>query len=62
VHSGGINAVAMATPGISVVGSFRVCPIMPAAPPKKAISTSQIVGDVRANSSDETSDSGVITK
>ena len=42
----------MATPGISVVFSRRVRPIMPAAPPKKAISTSQIVGDVRASNSD----------
>jgi hypothetical protein len=35
---------------------------MPAAPPKKAISTSQMAGSVRANSFDEASESGVIKK
>ena len=44
------------------LGSLRVSPIMPAAPPKKAISTSQMVGAVRASSSEEASDSGVIRK
>ena len=41
VHNGGINAVAIATPGITVfVLSILVCPIIPASPPKNAISTS----------------------
>lgn len=40
VHSGGINAVAMATPGIGLPFSTRVIAITPTKPPKKAISTS----------------------
>ena len=41
VHNGGINAVAIATPGITVfVLSIFVCPMIPASPPKNAISTS----------------------
>lgn len=50
VHNGGIRAVAIATPGITVFTlSSRVCPIIPAIPPKKAISTSKNVGDVLAS-------------
>lgn len=52
VHSGGIRAVAIATPGITVVVlSCLVCPMIPAIPPKKAMSTSKKVGPVLANSS-----------
>ena len=41
VQSGGISAVAIATPAITVdVLSLRVCATMPAAPPKNAMSTS----------------------
>lgn len=41
VHSGGISAVAMATPGMTVdVRSLRDWATIPARPPKKAISTS----------------------
>ena len=36
VHNGGINAVAIATPGITVfVLSSLVCPMIPAIPPKR---------------------------
>ena len=52
VHSGGISAVAMATPGTMFENDFRVTATMPAAPPKVAISTSHSVGLVRASSSD----------
>lgn len=42
VHKGGIKAVAIATPGITVfVLSSLVCPIIPASPPKNAINTSK---------------------
>ena len=52
VQSGGISAVAIATPGITVfVLSILVCPMIPAIPPKNAISTSKNVGDVHASSS-----------
>ena len=51
VQSGGINAVAMATPGITLLFSVLVLPIAPAMPPAKAIKTSHIVGLVRANNS-----------
>ena len=52
VHSGGISAVAIATPGITVFAlSILVCPMIPASPPKKAISTSKKVGDVLASNS-----------
>ena len=40
VHSGGINAVAMATPEITVPFSFLQSSRIPAKPPKEAISTS----------------------
>ena len=41
VHNGGIRAVAIATPGITVFAlSILVCPMIPASPPKNAISTS----------------------
>lgn len=41
VHNGGIKAVAIATPGITVfVLSILVCPMIPASPPKNAMSTS----------------------
>ena len=52
VQRGGIKAVAMATPGITVeVLSLRDWATMPAKPPNKAINTSHMVGDVRAKSS-----------
>ena len=42
VHSGGIRAVAIATPGITLLTlSSLVCPIIPASPPKKAMRTSK---------------------
>ena len=62
VHSGGINAVAMATPGITLVFSFRVAATMPARPPNSAMSTSHRVGVVRASSSLWASLKGVIQK
>lgn len=40
VQSGGMRAVAMATPEITVPFSFLHCSNMPAAPPNNAISTS----------------------
>lgn len=41
VQSGGISAVAIATPGMTVeLRSLRDCATIPARPPKKAISTS----------------------
>lgn len=43
-QDGGIRAVAMATPGITLLLLFRVLPIMPAVPPKRAISSA--VGSV----------------
>ena len=52
VHNGGIRAVAIATPGITVFAlSSLVCPMIPASPPKNATSTSKNVGDVLAKSS-----------
>ena len=52
VHNGGISAVAIATPGITVFAlSCLVCPMIPASPPKKAMSTSKNVGPVLANNS-----------
>ena len=52
VHRGGISAVAIATPGITVlVLSILVCPMIPASPPKKAMRTSKNVGDVLASNS-----------
>lgn len=59
MHSGGIRAVAIATPGITLDFSRRVMPMMPARPPVSAISTSHRVGVVRASSSDRASSSGV---
>ena len=47
-----MRAVAMATPGMTLVFSFRVTPMMPARPPHTAMSTSQTVGMVRASSSE----------
>ena len=52
VHSGGMSAVAIATPGITLSKVLRVCPIIPANPPNIAMNTSKIFGSVRANSSD----------
>lgn len=40
VQSGGIRAVAMATPGIGLPLLTRVIAMTPTSPPKKAISTS----------------------
>ena len=55
VHNGGIKAVAIATPGITLLFSVLVIAIMPASPPKAAIKTSQIEGEVLAKISDEAS-------
>ena len=50
-QSGGISAVAIATPGMMLLDlSCRVCPTMPAIPPDKAIITSKKFGLVRARS------------
>ena len=62
MHSGGISAVAMATPGIRFDLTRRVTPITPARPPNRAISTSQIDGVVRASSSEWACVSGVNQK
>ena len=51
VQSGGISAVAIATPENTVPFSLRHCSTIPANPPNKAISTSYIVGFVLARSS-----------
>ena len=48
VQAGGIKAVAIATPGTILFASFLRAPIIQATPPKNAIITSQIVGEVRA--------------
>lgn len=52
VHKGGINAVAMATPGMALLFSVRDAATIPAKPPKNAINTSKTVGDVLDNISD----------
>lgn len=62
VQSGGIKAVAIATPGSTFPFPFVARATMPAAPPHNAISTSYSVGDVRAKSSDWASSSGVSKK
>ena len=62
VHSGGINAVAIATPGITLPFSLVATATIPARPPTKAMNTSYMVGEVRANNSDCTSSSGVKAK
>ena len=51
VQSGGMRAVAIATPDITVPFSRRDISKMPANPPKSAMSTSYIVGLVLARSS-----------
>src|SRR5574344_1394002 len=51
VQSGGMRAVAMATPDITVPFSFLHISNIPAQPPNRAISTSYMVGFVRARSS-----------
>lgn len=48
VQSGGIKAVAIATPGITFDFSVRVISMIPAIPLHNAINTSQIVGWMRA--------------
>ena len=50
----------MATPGITLLFSLRVIPIIPASPPNNAIKTSHIVGSVRANNSEEAVEIGDI--
>ena len=62
VQSGGINAVAIATPGMTLPLLFVELATMPAKPPKKAISTSYTVGCVRASSSLCASSRGVSRK
>ena len=51
VQRGGINAVAMATPGITFPLDLVELAMIPAKPPKKAIRTSYTVGWVRASNS-----------
>ena len=59
VQSGGISAVAIATPKITeAIVPFFVRAIIKARPPKNAISTSLISGRVLANNSEVTSLSG----
>ena len=62
VHNGGIRAVAIATPGITLLVLVRVKPIIPAIPPVKAIITSHIVGLVLAKISLPAVVIGVILK
>ena len=62
VHRGGIRAVAMATPGITLPFCLLLMATMPASPPNRAIITSYMVGLVRANSSECAVDMGVIKK
>ena len=62
VQSGGMRAVAMATPGSTLPLPLQLSATMPAAPPHKAMSTSYRVGDVRARSSDCASLRGVSRK
>ncbi|MNT81164.1 hypothetical protein D3C72_2207320 [compost metagenome] len=52
----------MATPGIGLPFSTRVMAMTPTSPPKKAINTSYILGEVRAKSSDCASLNGLIVK
>jgi len=59
VHKGAIKAVAIATPGITLLFSFLVPATIRAKPPIKATNTSHMEGDVRANNSDCASCSGV---
>ena len=61
-HNGGINAVAIATPGIAVVVSFLDAETIPATPPKNAIPISNEVGFVRDNISEVSSPNGDIKK
>ena len=59
VHKGGISAVAMATPNITLaMVPFLARAMTNANPPKKAMSTSRISGLVRANNSEDSSRSG----
>jgi hypothetical protein len=60
VHSGGMSAVAIATPGTTFEKLRRVSAMIPAQPPKKAINTSQRVGLVRASNSGPGSFRGLI--
>ena len=59
VHRGGIKAVAIATPKITLaIVPLLALAITKAKPPKKAIKTSRISGDVRAKSSEDVLDNG----
>src|SRR5690606_25735803 len=59
VHNGGIKAVAIATPNITLATVPRLAlAITRAIPPKKAIRTSRISGAVRASNSDDSSLNG----
>ena len=51
VHNGGMRAVAMATPEMTVPLSFRLISMIPAEPPNKAMNTSYIVGLVLVSNS-----------
>lgn len=61
VQSGGINAVAIATPGTTLVLILLDVANIPATPPKKATNRSKMLGCVRDNNSG-TSSVGVILK
>src|SRR5690606_6382969 len=59
VHRGGIKAVAIATPKITLaIVPFFALAITNAKPPKNAMSTSRISGAVRAKSSEDSSRKG----
>ncbi len=62
VQSGGMSAVAIATPGMTLLAFFLVLPMPPAMPPKSAMSTSQSVGLVLAIISLVAAVSGVSVK
>ena len=65
VQSGGIRAVAMATPGTIVIAAFlllEALAIIPARPPKKAIKISKVCGLTRPNNSEVSPLIGVIKK
>ena len=57
-----MSAVAIATPGMTLLFSILVFPTAPAIPPHRAINTSQMVGEVRAISSEEGVEMGVNEK
>ena len=52
VQMGGINAVAIAIPGNTLLASFLLTAIIPASPPNIAIKASKKVGCIHASNSD----------